>query len=461
VRRGRTGAKLPVSYTLGKEARYLFSPCPGWSDAPFLTAVSCLVEPVGFKDLNISPERLAAIEALGWTKPTPIQTQAIPAGLTGKDVVGIAQTGTGKTAAFMIPALERIQMGQGLQVLVLCPTRELAQQVAEDTEALSKGTKVRVAAIFGGVGYGPQIQALEGKYEVIVATPGRFIDHIQSKRVDLGNARYLVLDEADRMLDMGFRPQIEQCIKGMPRDRQTMLFSATMPHGVHDLALRITHEATWIEATPAGTTAEGIDELFYSVKPEKKPDLLLDLIKQPGWEQVLIFTRTKAAADVLEARLQREGIPADALHSARQMKDRTRALEKFATGKVRVLVATDLAQRGLDVEGISHVVNYDVPLDPEDYVHRIGRTGRAGAHGTAVTFVTAGDLGALKSLEHRLGRHVDRTHIPEYDYAGTPQTESRAATARGRKSRSPSGMGSRSAKDLSPEELDELLNPSS
>jgi ATP-dependent RNA helicase RhlE len=419
------------------------------------------VDPVGFNDLNMSAERLAAIEAIGWTRPTPIQARAIPPGLEGRDVVGIAQTGTGKTAAFMIPALERLRAGAGLQVLVLCPTRELAQQVAEDTEALAKGTNVRVHAIFGGVGYGPQIEALQSGYEVIVATPGRFIDHIQSKRVDLGNARYLVLDEADRMLDMGFRPQIEQCIKGMPRERQTMLFSATMPHGVHDLALRITKDAVWIEATPSGTTAEGIEELFYSVKPEKKPELLLELISQPGWEQVLIFTRTKAAADVLEARLQREGIPTDALHSDRQMKHRTRALDRFATGKVRVLVATDLAQRGLDVEGISHVVNYDVPLDPEDYVHRIGRTGRAGAHGTAVTFVTAADLGALRSLEHRLSRTVERTHLPEFDYAGTPRTESRSAAARGRKSRSPTGMGSRSAKDLSPEELAELLDPGS
>jgi ATP-dependent RNA helicase RhlE len=453
---------LSVTYTLGKEAGYLFRGAPGVSGARvFYSAVSSHVEQVGFNDLNISPERLAAIEALDWVEPTPIQAQAIPAGLTGTDVVGIAQTGTGKTAAFMIPALERIRVGQGMQVLVLCPTRELAQQVCEDTEALAKGTKVRAAAIFGGVGYGPQIEALGSGYEVIVATPGRFIDHIQSKRVDLSSAHYLVLDEADRMLDMGFRPQIEQCIRGMPKERQTMLFSATMPHGVHDLALRITRDAIWIEATPSGTTAEGIEELFYSVKPEKKPDLLLELIKQPGWEQVLIFTRTKAAADVLEARLQREGIPTDALHSDRQMKQRTRALEKFASGKVRVLVATDLAQRGLDVEGISHVVNYDVPLDPEDYVHRIGRTGRAGARGTAVTFVTAADLGALKSLEHRLGRHLERTHLPEFDYAGVPQTESRAATARGRKSRSPTGMGSRSINDLSPEELAELLDPSS
>ena len=419
------------------------------------------LDPITFQDLNLTTERLAAIEALGWVKPTPIQAQAIPAGLEGRDVVGIAQTGTGKTAAFMIPALERLRAGEGLQVLVLCPTRELAQQVAEDTETLARGTRIRTDAIYGGVSYKSQIDALEKGFEVIVATPGRFIDHMQSKRVDLSAVRYLVLDEADRMLDMGFRPQIEAVLREMPRQRQTMLFSATMPHGVHDLALRITRDALWVEATPSGTTAEGITELFYSVKPEKKPDLLLALINQPGWEQVLIFTRTKAAADVLEGRLQREGIQTDALHSDRHMKQRTRALDRFASGKIRVLVATDLAQRGLDVEGISHVVNYDVPLDPEDYVHRIGRTGRAGATGTAVTFVTAADLGALRSLEHRLGRNVERVHLPEFDYAGVPRKESRTAAARGRKSRSPHGMGSRSVTDLSQEELDALLDPGS
>ncbi len=414
-----------------------------------------------FSDLGISPERLAAIEALGWTEPTPIQKQAIPAGLTGIDVVGIAQTGTGKTAAFMVPALERVKVGGGLQVLVLCPTRELAQQVSDDTVALSKGTSIRSEAIFGGVSYGPQIKALEQGFEVIVATPGRFIDHMQSKRVDLSKVDYLVLDEADRMLDMGFRPQIEEVLRGMPKKRQTMLFSATMPNGVHDLALRITREPKWIEATPAGTTADGIEEQFYSVKPEKKPDLLLELLKAPGWDQVLIFTRTKAGADVLEARLQREGLDVDVMHSNKHMKQRTRALERFATGKVRFLVATDVAQRGLDVEGISHVVNYDVPLDPEDYVHRIGRTGRAGATGTAITFVTASDLGALKSLEHRLGRTVEKIHLPEYDYAGVPQKESSAASMRGRKSRSPHGLGSKSAAELTPEELAALLNPGS
>ncbi len=402
---------------------------------------------------------MASIEAIGWEVPTPIQAKAIPLGLEGRDIVGIAQTGTGKTAAFMIPALERIEIGAGLQVVVLCPTRELALQVAEDTGLLAKGTRVRVEAIYGGVGYAPQIKALQEGYEVIVATPGRFIDHMEQGRVKLDSVRYFVLDEADRMLDMGFRPQIERAMRGMPRERQTMLFSATMPHGVHDLALRLTRDPTWVEAAPSGTKAEGIDELVYSVKPDRKPDLLLKLLEDPGMDQVLVFSRTKAGADVLAARLRREGITVDTMHSNRQMKERTRALDRFATGKARVLVATDIAQRGLDVEGISHVVNYDVPLDPEDYVHRIGRTGRAGAHGMAVTFVTAGDLGAFKTLEHHLGRSLERMRLPEYDYVGAPQTEQRSTSRRGRRSRTPMGMGTRSADELTPEELEALLNP--
>jgi ATP-dependent RNA helicase RhlE len=357
----------------------------------------------------------------------------------------------------MLPTLERITAGGGLQALILAPTRELAQQVAEDTEALAKGTSIRVAAIYGGVKYGPQNEALREGYEVIAATPGRFIDQMRRGNADLSNVRFFILDEADRMLDMGFRPQIEDVMRGVPRNRQTMLFSATMPHGVHDLALRITDEAIWVEAAPSGTTASGIDEVVYSVKPEKKPDLLLHLLQNPGWDHVLVFSRTKAGADVLEARLEREGIRTDVMHSDRAMRERTGALDRFATGKVRVLVATDIAQRGLDVEGISHVVNYDVPLDPEDYVHRVGRTGRAGALGTAVTFVTAGDLGHLKSLENHLGRKLPREHLAEFDYAGAPQADTSSASTRGRHSRSPRGLGARLGEELSPEELAELL----
>jgi ATP-dependent RNA helicase RhlE len=414
-------------------------------------------EPQTFEDLGVSEALRAAIEALGWEQPTPIQAKSIPTGLSGKDLVGIAQTGTGKTGAFMLPALERIETGGGLQVLVLCPTRELAQQVCDDTETLAKGTQIRAAAIYGGVSYDPQLTALKEGFEVITATPGRFLDHLGRGRVNLKNVRTFVLDEADRMLDMGFRPQIEGVLREIPRNRQTMLFSATMPHGVHDLASRITKDAVWVEAAPSGTKADGITELVYSVKPEMKPDLLLRLLEDPAWEQVLIFTRTKAGADALKTRLDREGIRTEAMHSNLRMAHRTRALERFAQKKVRVLVATDIAQRGLDVEGISHVVNYDVPKDPEDYTHRIGRTARAGAVGTAVTFLAAADLGSFKTLTYHIGRDLERIHLPDFDYAGTPQAVSSVSSTRGRHSRSPTGMGSRDVDELTDEELADLL----
>ena len=416
-------------------------------------------QPQTFEDLGVSDALRASVEALGWEQPTPIQVKSIPTGLAGSDLVGIAQTGTGKTVAFMLPSLERIETGKGLQVLVLCPTRELAQQVCDDSEALAKGTRVRAASIYGGVGYDPQLKALKEGFEVITATPGRFLDHLGRGRVDLKNVHTFVLDEADRMLDMGFRPQIEGVLRELPRNRQTMLFSATMPHGVHDLASRITKDAVWVEAAPSGTKAEGITELVYSVKPEMKPDLLLRLLESPEWEQVLIFTRTKAGADALKTRLDREGIRTEAMHSNLRMAHRTRALERFAEKKVRVLVATDIAQRGLDVDGISHVVNYDVPKDPEDYTHRIGRTARAGALGTAVTFLAAADLGAFKSMTYHIGRDLERIHLPDFDYAGTPQAVSSASPTRGRHSRSPTGMGSRDADDLTDEELADLLKP--
>jgi ATP-dependent RNA helicase RhlE len=410
----------------------------------------------GFESLGLSAERLAAVEALGWEVPTPIQRKAIPPGLDGADVVGIAQTGTGKTGAFMIPALERIQAGGGLQVVALCPTRELAQQVAEDAVALARGTNIRVQDIVGGVGYGPQNKALQEGYEIIVATPGRFNDHMERGNVDLSKVRTLILDEADRMLDMGFRPQIEDILRRTPKDRQTMLFSATMPNGVHALALRITEEPVWVEATPSGTTASGIVETAYTVKPEKKPDLLLHLLTHEAWDQVLVFTRTKVGADTLSTRLKRAGISVDAMHSDRRMEHRVRALDRFSKGEVRVLVATDVAQRGLDVEGISHVVNYDVPMDPEDYVHRIGRTGRAGAAGAAVTFVVSSDLGFLKSIEHLLGRSIERTSLPEYDYTGGGLAQQEKVSKR---SRSDRGMGRKLDEELTEEELEELLRP--
>ena len=420
------------------------------------TVTHHLTESTNFSAFGLSPLRLAAIESIGWTVPTPIQQQAIPLVMSGRDVVGIARTGTGKTGAFMLPALEGLKEGGGLQVLVLCPTRELAQQVCEDTEALAAGSRVRSAVIHGGVAYGPQLDALARGDEVVVATPGRLIDLQQRGKARLKGVRLLVLDEADRMLDMGFRPQIEDVVRGLGRRPQTLLFSATMPNAVHALALRMTRDPAWIEVSPSGTKAHGISEIAYSVRPELKPDLLVHLLEQPGWDQVLVFTRTKIGADTLQARLKKARVSCDVIHSDRVMRHRTRAMERFSNGEVRVLVATDIAQRGLDIEGISHVVNYDVPLDPGDYVHRIGRTGRAGATGEAVTFVTAADIGAFRTLEFQLERRLDKVHHPDFDFAGGVVME-RKDPSRAR-SRSGRGMGSKAGTELAPDELAALLS---
>ena len=415
-----------------------------------------MTESTEFAAFGLSDLRLAAVEALGWSQPTPIQLQAIPLVQSGRDVVGIARTGTGKTGAFMLPALESLQEGGGLQVLVLCPTRELAQQVRDDTDALARGSTVRSAVICGGVAYGPQLDALARGDEIIVATPGRLIDLQNRGKAKLKGVRLLILDEADRMLDMGFRPQIEDVVRGLGARPQTLLFSATMPNAVHDLALRMTRDPAWVEVTPSGTMAQGISEIAYSVRPDKKPDLLIHLLQQPGWDQVLVFTRTKIGADILRGRLEGAGVSCDAIHSNRQMRDRTRAIDRFTAGDVRVLVATDIAQRGLDIEGISHVVNYDVPLDPGDYVHRIGRTARAGATGQAVTFVTAADIGAYRTLENQLERRLDKVHHPDFDFAGGVVMD-RKEPAR-KRSRSGFGMGSKAGTHLDPDELAALLS---
>ncbi len=411
--------------------------------------------PRSFEDLTSSPALLSAVRHLGWTVPTPIQLKAIPAARAGRDVVGIAQTGTGKTGAFLIPTMERQEDREGLHTLVLCPTRELAQQVAADARDLCADTELFVGEIYGGVPYEPQIRDLRAGFDILVATPGRLIDHMEKGNVDLSHVEVLILDEADRMLDMGFRPQIDRVLARVPRDRQTLLFSATMPHGVHALALRIQDDPVWLEATPDLTAAETVSQVVYSVRPDRKVDLLLYLMGDPDWDQVLVFTRTKRGADLLYHRLRSAGIAVDVIHGDRNMKQRGGAMEAFADGHAQVLVATDVAQRGLDIEGISHVVNYDVPKDPEDYVHRIGRTGRAGASGQAVTFMTAAELGQVRSIERVLGYAVARVSLEGFDYTGAPAEASSVAS---RWNRSGRRLGSRSTADLSPEELQRLLD---
>jgi len=408
-----------------------------------------------FEELVRSAPLRRAIRELGWTTPTPIQQKAIPAAEEGRDVVGIAQTGTGKTAAFIIPSVSNRLDREGLHTLILCPTRELAEQVCQDARELLKHTELFVGVVVGGMPMGPQVRDLRAGFDLLVATPGRLMDHLERGNVRLDQVQTLVLDEADRMLDMGFRPQIDAILAHVSKQRQTMLFSATMPNGVHAMALRIMNEPIWVEAAPQSTVAANVEQLVYSVRREKKPALLLELLKATHWEQVLVFTATKIGADMLEARLSAAGIKVEVMHGDRDMRQRHRALERFADGKVQVLVATDVAQRGLDIEGISHVVNYDVPRQPEDYVHRIGRTARAGASGTAVTFMSAGDIALLKDIERLLGYPVERISLPEYDYEGGTQADQPAKVV-AKVSRG-SRLGSRKAKELSADELRELL----
>jgi ATP-dependent RNA helicase RhlE len=409
-----------------------------------------------FDELVTAEPLLRAVADLGWTLPTPIQQKAIPLARAGRDVVGIAQTGTGKTGAFLLPSLEKQLDTDGLQMLILCPTRELAQQVAQDARELTRHTDLWVGEIVGGVPIGPQIRDLHAGFDVLVATPGRLLDHIERGNVKLRGLKTLVLDEADRMLDMGFRPQIEAILAHCPKQRQTLFFSATMPNGVHALALRILTDPEWVEATRPATVATGVEQAVYSVRPDRKPALLLHLLEQEHWDQVLVFTARKSGADTLVARLERAGVNVEVMHGDKDMRQRMRALEGFASGRVRVLVATDVAQRGLDVEGISHVVNYDVPQQPDDYVHRIGRTGRAGAVGTAVTFMSS-ELAQIKDIERVIGMQIPRVSLPGFAFESDFVEDARAATPAARVSRSGGRMGTRRNDELTPEQLRDLL----
>jgi ATP-dependent RNA helicase RhlE len=410
-----------------------------------------------FEELTQNASLLRAIAELGWHTPTPIQQKAIPPAREGKDIVGIAQTGTGKTAAFLIPAIEKQFGEEGLRTVVLCPTRELAQQVAADARELVKHTDLWVGEIVGGVPMGPQIRDLRAGFDILVATPGRLIDHLERGNVRLADVTTLVLDEADRMLDMGFRPQIEAVLGRLPRERQTLFFSATMPNGVHALALRILREPVWLEASKPSTTVDKVEQSVYSVRPDRKPMLLLHLLEQEHWDQVLVFTARKSGADVLLLQLERAGISVGVLHGDKDMRHRRRALDEFASGRVRVLVATDVAQRGLDIDGISHVVNYDVPRHPEDYVHRIGRTARAGATGTAVTFMTAGELAQVKDIEREIGMTLPRHALQGFTYDSDFAEPTRPSVAEAKINRTGSRMGTRKASELTPEQLAELL----
>jgi ATP-dependent RNA helicase RhlE len=373
-----------------------------------------------FSRFGLDPRLLQGVRALGFTQPTPIQAATIPAALKGQDVLGSAETGTGKTAAYLLPIMHRL-LGEptsprGIRALILVPTRELALQVAEQADQLSAHTRLRVLAVFGGVPMGSQEQSLRQGVEIVVATPGRLLDHIARKNIAFGALQVLVLDEADRMLDVGFLPDLRRIVRLLPRERQTMLFSATLVPSILSLAAEVTRNAARIQKETA-PAPEAIAQTLFPVPEHLKADLLQRLLREEEMDSVLVFARTKHRADRVVKQLQRAHIRADVIHGDRSQSQRIAALEAFRRGKARVLVATDIAARGIDVEGISHVVNYDVPMQPEDYVHRIGRTGRAQAAGKAYTLVTPADETMMRRIEIVLKQKIERRRLEGIDYS--------------------------------------------
>jgi len=372
-----------------------------------------------FTELDLSEPLQKAISALGYEETTPIQTQAIPPSLQKRDIVGCAQTGTGKTLAFLLPALERLLRDpartKNPRVVVLEPTRELVIQVAGETRKLAARTSLRVLPVYGGAGMRKQIDTLRRGVDVVVATPGRLMDHMRRKNVSFSDLQVLVLDEADRMLDMGFLPDIKQIVSRMPRQRQTMLFSATMPPAISALARQFQRDPVTFEIDLA-QPPEAIQQALYPVPKHLKPQLLLAMLEQMDINSMLVFTRTKQGADVVTRQLRQSRIAVACIHGNFNQRDRISALEGFRSGKHRVLVATNIAARGLDVEGISHVINYDVPDHPEDYVHRVGRTARAEADGDAITLVTPDDELLIHRIEYLLGRKIERKTLRGFDY---------------------------------------------
>jgi ATP-dependent RNA helicase RhlE len=390
--------------------------------------------PQTFFDLGLIPELCERIESLGWKNPTPIQVEAIPLVLSGVDVIGIAQTGTGKTGAFMLPLIDSLVCSppakhrERPRCLVLTPTRELATQIHEATVSFAHGSGLRAVVVFGGVSQRQQEREIAKGCDILIATPGRLNDLINQRVFSISAVEFLVLDEADRMLDMGFMPQIKRILSHVPRDRQTMMFSATLSHDIEELARRILTEPAMVEVGGRRKPAEGITQMVYSVMRLKKPELLLKLLKEMDRGSTLIFTRTKHDADRVEHVLSHAGINTTKLHSDLTQSDRTRALASFKSGKHDTLVATDVAARGLDIEDISHVINYEPPMSPDDYVHRVGRTARATKTGVAITLVSPEEEPLMREIEKRIATEIERSTVE--GYAPPPPVEISAAERR-------------------------------
>jgi len=386
---------------------------------------------MSFRELGLDVKVLKAVQEAGYTEPTPIQTAAIPLILAGHDLIGIAQTGTGKTAAFTLPMLTKLAAQpagspRGTRVLVVAPTRELAFQIDENIRIYARHLPLTVATVFGGVGEQPQIRALRSGTNVIIACPGRLLDLMSRRNGDFSGLQFLVLDEADRMLDMGFLPDIRQIVRQLPSQRQTLLFCATLSKEIEVLTREFQRAPKLVQIGRRANPAETVTQLVYEVPKHLKPALLSHLLRDPKMDMVLVFSRMKHSADRIARHLEQQGIRTATLHSNRSQNQRLKALKDFKSGAVRVLVATDIAARGIDVDGISHVVNYDFPMHCEDYVHRIGRTGRAHAVGDAISFVTPEDQGELRLLERFIGRGIVRKRAEGFNYnaAGPVQTES-------------------------------------
>ena len=379
-----------------------------------------------FSTLGLSPKVLEGVRAAGYTDPTPIQLRGIPLVMSGRDLIGSAQTGTGKTAAFALPILSRLAQHGALRALVLEPTRELAAQVETAIHDYARFTNLRTVVVFGGTGYGRQDQALRQGVDILVATPGRLLDQMQRGMVKLNQIEILVLDEADRMLDMGFLPDVRRIVEHCPRTRQTMLFSATIPPEIEQLCKWAMRNPETIEIGLRRSPAETVTHALYPVASDQKQELLEELLRRTDYDQVLIFCRTKHGADRVARKLHDQGHAVAVLHSNRTQREREQALSGFRNGRYEVMVATDIAARGIDVEQISHVINFDVPHHPEDYVHRIGRTGRAQSVGDAFTIMIAEDIPEVAAIERFIGQKVPRVKLEGFAYKYTRLLDDKA-----------------------------------
>ncbi len=375
-----------------------------------------------FDRFGLDPALVRAVRALGYEAPTPIQREAIPPILASRDVIGTAQTGSGKTAAFLLPILQRLMHKPPgrTRALVLSPTRELAAQTDAAFRGFAKGTRLRAHAVYGGVGMAPQEHALRGGVDVVVATPGRLLDHMGRRNADFRGLEVLVLDEADRMLDMGFLPDVRRIVDALPRERQTLLFAATMPPQIEGLSRSIMRNPVRISVSPPYRPPPTIRHEVFPVPQHLKTALLARLLGREDMMSVLVFVRTKRRADRVARQVAQDGFPVARIHGDRSQSQREMALEGFRSGRHQILVATDVAARGLDVEGITHVINYDVPPVPTDYVHRVGRTARMEAAGEAITFVAPEEEGDVRGIERALGRSIPRVTLPDFNYRAPP-----------------------------------------